>query len=140
LNNIFTKTFIILIISQFLLFSCKSEKVEVKDTEKTTEIKTETKSEKTEVKQENTNQIKLSESELKNSGLKIARAEKISLPDYLRASGEIEENENFTTHINSKLSGRASGIFKSVGDYVSKGELLATIESKDIAALQSELL
>lgn len=84
--------------------------------------------------------IELKEKDIKNIQLKTAKVQERELPEYLKTSGEIEENENFTTHVSSRLVGRVLSINKSVGEYVSKGDILAVIENKDIVGLQSEIL
>jgi cobalt-zinc-cadmium efflux system membrane fusion protein len=84
--------------------------------------------------------IELTTKDVKNLQLKIAPAQEREMPEYLKTAGEIEENENFTTHVSSRLNGRVLSINKGIGEYVSKGDTLAVIENKDIAGLQSEIL
>jgi len=150
LKQISKKFILFILVLQLGIYSCKSEEKQSEKTSneinKTENIKVTESEEKADIKnlestkEEIENIIKLNDKEFKNSGLKIVNVEKRILPDYLKASGEIEEDENFITHINSKLAGKVSATYKNVGEYVKKGEIIATIESEEIASLQSELL
>lgn len=149
------RTILIILILQLGVFSCNSEKkVEVET--KTTEVKDENgheektgeehkEGEEAEHKdehghEEKEGQIEVTKEQLKGLGLKTVTVSENPVPKYLKASGEIGENENFTTHVTSRLSGRVITINKSVGEYVKKGDVLAVVESKDIADLQSQLI
>lgn len=151
-----------MLVLQLGLFSCKSEKnVEVETKTNQTEVKDEKGHEEEHGEdhkeeehkegeeaghkdehghEEKEGQVEVTKDQLKGLDLKTITVSENSIPKYLKTSGEIEENENFTTHVNSRLSGRVTLINKSVGEYVKKGQILALVESKEIANIQSELL
>lgn len=140
-----------ILILQLGIISCNSEKkVEVET--KTTEVKDDHKegeehkeSGQAEHKdehghEEKEGQVEVTKEQLKELGLKTVTVSENTMPKFLKTSGEIQENENFTTHVTSRLAGRVTSITKSVGESVQKGDVLAVIESKDIANSQSELI
>lgn len=147
------KSVLLIFVLQLGFLSCNSEekvevetnKTEVKDihdVHKNEEVNSEEDSDHKDVHghEEKEGQIEVTKEQLKKIGIKTITVSEKSLPKFLKASGEIQENENFTTHVSLKLSGRVISINKSVGDYVKKGDALAIIESKDITNIQSELL
>ena len=81
--------------------------------------------------------IHLSKAEMKNMGLQIAQAAPGTLTIELDVPGEIRLNADRQANIVPRLSGIVKEIMKSVGDPVRKGEVMAVIESSDLADARS---
>lgn len=127
---------IFLAFSQVFIVSCdKSEKVEVTKSESKTVEKEEEHHE-----EHKEGLVEINKDNLAGLNLAVYSASKKPLATYLKTPGEIAEDESLTTHVTPKLSGKVMTINKNVGDYVSKGETLALIESQEIAKLQTDLL
>lgn len=73
-------------------------------------------------------------------GLKFADAAPGTLQLGLALPGEIALDENRVVHVVPRLTGVATTVSKNLGDKVSKGELLARIDSRELADLKSTLL
>jgi cobalt-zinc-cadmium efflux system membrane fusion protein len=68
-----------------------------------------------------------------NAGITMATAGPVSLDSKLRLTGEIGLNEERVVHIVPRLDGVVKKVFKDLGDRVKKGELLAVLESRELA-------
>ncbi|QPJ64212.1 MAG: HlyD family efflux transporter periplasmic adaptor subunit [Candidatus Nitrohelix vancouverensis] len=77
--------------------------------------------------------VELPENALKNSGITIEKAGPQTIKTNLRLTGEIELNEEKVVHIVPRLNGVVKKVFKDLGDQVKRGELLAIIESRELA-------
>ncbi len=73
----------------------------------------------------------LSDSIAARSGVITAKAEKYSIHEILKAKGKIVPSEHKIAHIIARFSGIVKEGRKHIGDAVSKGEVLATIESNE---------
>jgi membrane fusion protein, heavy metal efflux system len=71
--------------------------------------------------------------------IQIESASVQNVDDELKLSGEVSFNENKVVKIFPVSSGQVTSVKVSIGDYVHKGEVLATIKSADIAANYSDL-
>ena len=56
-----------------------------------------------------------------------------------RLTGEIGLNEEKVVHIVPRLDGVVREVFKDLGDQVKEGELLAILESRELADVKIEL-
>jgi cobalt-zinc-cadmium efflux system membrane fusion protein len=81
--------------------------------------------------------IHLSKAEMKNMGLQIVQAAPGTLTIELDVPGEIRLNADRQANIVPRLSGIVKDVMKSVGDPVRKGEVMAVIESRDLADARS---
>ncbi|MCB0731977.1 MAG: efflux RND transporter periplasmic adaptor subunit [Ignavibacteriae bacterium] len=81
-----------------------------------------------------TETISLSESELKEFGIEIKEANSGIIQRHIDVTGEIRIDPSKISHIVPRYSGIVQNVYKSVGDYVNKGELLAEIESNESLA------
>ncbi len=68
-----------------------------------------------------------------NAGIIVASAGPAKLNNKLRLTGEIGLNEERVVHIVPRLDGVVKKVFKDLGDRVKKGELLAVLESRELA-------
>ena len=77
--------------------------------------------------------VHLSKAEMNNMGITIVRAEPGTLKMQLSFPGEIRLNADRQANIVPRMSGIVKEVMKSVGDPVSKGEVMAVIESRELA-------
>ena len=82
----------------------------------------------------------LSEQAIKNAGITIVKAGPVILENTIRFTGEIGLNEERVAHVIPRLDGVARKIYKDLGDRVRKGEILAILESRELADAKSNYL
>ncbi len=82
------------------------------------------------------NQISFTSEQLKY--VKIDTVRKIPAMDEFAAVGEVSFDENNVVRVYPIVSGSVSKVNASLGDYVKKGEILATILSTDISTYQRD--
>ena len=75
----------------------------------------------------------LSDEAIKNAEIGIQTAGPAKLKNMLKLSGEIGLNEEKVVHIVPRLNGVVKKVFKDLGDQVVPGDLLAIIESRELA-------
>lgn len=83
-----------------------------------------------------TSQISFTDEQLRY--IKIDTARKIPAMDQFAAVGEVSFDENNVVRVYPIVSGSVSKVNVSLGDYVKKGEILATILSTDISTYQRD--
>lgn len=84
--------------------------------------------------------VRLSEEEQKQFGIQVAKVGPGVLTNYLELHGEVSINNDHLAHVVPRLSGIVREVRKSVGDKVHQGEVLAVIESRELADVQAEYL
>jgi len=84
--------------------------------------------------------IRLSEEDQKRFGIQVAKVGPGALANYLELPGEVSINNDRLAHVVPRLSGIVREVRKSVGDAVHQGEVLAVIESRELADVQAEYL
>ena len=82
--------------------------------------------------------IQLSESARKRAGVTIQKAGPRTLLRQLILPGEIRYNEDRLAHVVLRMGGVVTKVFKKQGDLVKRGEILAVIESREIAQMRGE--
>lgn len=85
-------------------------------------------------------QLKLSPQELSKIDLSTALVETRNLPMEITVPGQVDANAELTTPVLSLVGGRLKDVAKHLGDTVRAGELVACVESDDVAQLESDLL
>lgn len=75
--------------------------------------------------------VELTSEAIQANGIKIDQAGPINLEIKLDVMGKIVPNEELTVHISPRFPGMVKGVYKKLGDYVHKGETLATVESNE---------
>ena len=75
----------------------------------------------------------LPEEAIKNADITIQTAGPVKLKNLLHLSGEIGLNEEKVVHIVPRLDGVVKKVFKDLGDRVRVGDVLAIIESRELA-------
>ncbi|NOZ14170.1 MAG: efflux RND transporter periplasmic adaptor subunit [Acidobacteria bacterium] len=96
---------------------------------------------KSEVHHEEAEQaVHLSEKELEEFGITVAAAGPASLDVMAKLPGEITLNRDRVAHVVPRVSGIVREVRKRLGDRVRKGEIMAIIESRDLADAKSSFL
>ena len=75
----------------------------------------------------------LPEEAIANAGITFATAGPAQLNHAIRLTGEIGLNEEKVVHIVPRLDGVVKKVFRDLGDRVEKGEILAILESRELA-------
>lgn len=83
-----------------------------------------------------TNQISFTDEQLKY--IEIATVSQIPAMDEFAAVGEVSFDENNVVRVYPIVSGSVSKVNVSLGDYIKKGQILATILSTDISTYQRD--
>jgi len=76
----------------------------------------------------------------KAAGIEIETAGPVRMKTVLDLPGEIVLNKNKVAHVIPRLSGVVTEVRKNLSDKVKKGEVLAVIESRELADLKSNYL
>lgn len=77
--------------------------------------------------------VHLSEAVREEFDIALATVEAGPLAHQLRLPGEIKLNDDALAHVAPRVAGMVEGVHKSVGDTVEAGELLAVVESRELA-------
>ena len=78
--------------------------------------------------------------EAREAGIVVETAGPAEIDAAVSLSGEVALNADRTVHIVPRVSGVAARVVKNLGDRVSRGDVLAVIESGEIASLRSDYL
>jgi cobalt-zinc-cadmium efflux system membrane fusion protein len=84
--------------------------------------------------------VRLSAAELKEFGIELATAAAGSLDQYADLPGEIVLNADRLAHVVPRVPGIVREVRKSVGDAVKAGELMAVVESRELADAKAAYL
>ena len=77
--------------------------------------------------------VELTETAVKNANITIKKAEPTRIKNQINLPGEIKLNEEKLVHIVPRLDGVVKKTFKDLGDTVVPGDILAIIESRELA-------
>lgn len=84
--------------------------------------------------------IKLSEAEMLEFGIKLAKADAGKLFLYVDLPGEVRPNEDRLAHLVPRVSGVVRKVFKGLGDQVEKGEVMAILDSRELSDTKADFL
>ncbi len=84
--------------------------------------------------------VQLSDEVLKSTGIEIQEVGPRPMTTSIELPGEIVADESRVAHVVARLSGRVSRVLKTLGDRVVQGEVLAVIESRELADARSTYL
>ncbi len=84
--------------------------------------------------------IRMDDTTAQNTGVRIGTAGPAKIQSTLQLSGEIQFNQDRLAHVVPRLDGVVIKSAKNLGDRVSKGEVLAVLESQMLADRKSEHL
>jgi cobalt-zinc-cadmium efflux system membrane fusion protein len=82
--------------------------------------------------------IELTPEALERAGIKVKRAGPAQLKTLLELPGEIQFNQNRLAHVVPRVEGVVVAVYKHLGEPVEKGELIAVLESRELADLKSQ--
>jgi cobalt-zinc-cadmium efflux system membrane fusion protein len=77
---------------------------------------------------------------IQNAGLVIKKAGQGKLVTKIRLPGEVGLNEEKVVHIVPRVDGVVKKVFKDLGDQVSRGEIIAILESRELAEVKIDYL
>jgi hypothetical protein len=81
--------------------------------------------------------IQLSEAEQREFGIAVETAGPGALRTHITVPGKVALNADQQAHIVPRVSGVVQAVHKTLGDQVRAGEILATLESRELADLKS---
>jgi cobalt-zinc-cadmium efflux system membrane fusion protein len=84
--------------------------------------------------------VELSAQALANAELELASAGPGEVHVPLSLPGEVSLNQDTLAHVTPRVAGTAREVRKNVGEVVKKGEVLALLDSRDLAESQREFL
>ncbi|RPI32994.1 MAG: biotin/lipoyl-binding protein, partial [Nitrospiraceae bacterium] len=84
--------------------------------------------------------VKLHEEDLKEFGIEVKEAGQGTLTVQLELPGEIAPNADRLAHIVPRAAGVVRSVFKSEGDMVRTGDLLAVLDSRELADAKAAYL
>lgn len=84
--------------------------------------------------------VRLSVNELEEFGIELSKVAPGTLDQYIDLPGEIVLNEDRLAHVVPRVSGIAREIRKSLGDKVKTGEIIAILESRELAIAKTTYL
>ncbi|HKO90345.1 MAG TPA: efflux RND transporter periplasmic adaptor subunit, partial [Polyangiaceae bacterium] len=90
--------------------------------------------------QEREGHVSLSPQALVNAGIEVAAAGPGDVNVTLSLPGEVSLNQESLAHVTPRVAGAAREVRKQVGELVEKGDVLAIIDSRDLAEVQREFL
>jgi len=86
---------------------------------------------------EHDEQLKLLPEEMAEFGIELAKAGPGQMDIQISLPGEIKLNSDRLAHVTPRLSGVVQDVFKNVGDAVRKGEVMAVLESRELATAKA---
>jgi len=84
--------------------------------------------------------IRLTKEELGEFGIVVTKANAAELEQYVDLPGEIVLNADHVAHVVPRVTGIIRQVNKKQGDQVRKGQVMAVIESRDLADSKAEFL
>jgi cobalt-zinc-cadmium efflux system membrane fusion protein len=84
--------------------------------------------------------IQLSEADQREFGIAVETAGSGALHMHVNVPGKVALNADHQAHIVPRVSGVVQAVHKTLGDQVRAGEILATLESRELADLKSAYL
>jgi cobalt-zinc-cadmium efflux system membrane fusion protein len=82
----------------------------------------------------------ISEEEARNAGIETTRAGPAEIHQVVQLSGEIGLHEKRVAHVVPRLDAMVTRVHKDLGDVVKKGDILAILDSRDLADAKSQYL
>ncbi len=84
--------------------------------------------------------VKITPAEMKEFGVKLATAGPDKLKLHLSVTGEVISNPDRHAHVVPRVSGIVRSVSVTLGSKVRKGQILAVIDSRELALLKAEFL
>ena len=86
---------------------------------------------------EHAEQLKLSADEMAEFGIELAKSGPGQMDIQISLPGEVRLNADRLAHVTPRLSGVVQDVFKNVGDTVRKGEVMAAVDSRELATAKA---
>ena len=86
------------------------------------------------------NSVKLSEADIQTAGIELTEAQSGTIARRIVAPGSIVPHADRIAKVAVRLSGTVAELRKKIGDPVEKGEVLAILDSREVADAKSEFL
>ncbi|KHD05082.1 hypothetical protein PN36_14280 [Candidatus Thiomargarita nelsonii] len=83
---------------------------------------------------------RLNDAQMQAFGVEVSQAKSGQLQRYLTLTGEIALNQDNLVHLVPRVEGIVLKVHKKMGDRVKKGELMAVLESREVADAKAEYL
>jgi cobalt-zinc-cadmium efflux system membrane fusion protein len=83
--------------------------------------------------------VKLSPEALKNARLEVRKAGPAKIAVTLSLPGELTLNADAVAHVTPRVAGTVREVRTTLGDVVKKGDVLAILDSRDLAEMQREV-
>jgi cobalt-zinc-cadmium efflux system membrane fusion protein len=84
--------------------------------------------------------VKLSDEEMKRFGIEVGKVKAGDIALHIKVPGEIVINSDRLAHIVPRVSGIVQEVKKNLGDIVKEGEVMAIIESRELADVKAAYL
>ena len=81
--------------------------------------------------------VELSPEVVQNTGIVIETAGPVQMKTVIELPGEVNLNADKVVHVVPRLSGVVSAVYKNLGDTVNHGEVIAVLDSRELAELKS---
>jgi len=83
---------------------------------------------------------RLNDAQMQAFGVEVSQAKSGQLQRYLTLTGEIALNQDNLVHLVPRVEGIVLKVHKNLGESVKKGELMAVLESREVADAKAEYL
>ncbi len=84
--------------------------------------------------------VEMSDEEIKRFGIVVEKVQRNRLDILTQARGEISLNRDRMAHIVPRVSGIVQEVRTTLGDFVEKGEIMAILESRELADAKTDYL
>ncbi|MBW2048221.1 MAG: efflux RND transporter periplasmic adaptor subunit [Deltaproteobacteria bacterium] len=84
--------------------------------------------------------IQISKKEMTEFGVEVAEAGPVKIQTYINLPGQVALNADRLAHVVPRVSGIARQVRKVLGDHVRKGEVMAILESRELADAKAAFL
>ncbi|HHT9105725.1 MAG TPA: efflux RND transporter periplasmic adaptor subunit [Candidatus Wujingus californicus] len=81
--------------------------------------------------------VELTPEAVQNAGIVVETAGPVRMKTVLELPGEIELNADKVVHVVPRVSGVVTEVYKNLGDAVKHGEVIAVLDSREVAELKS---
>lgn len=84
--------------------------------------------------------IALTDEQIVDAGILTSKVTHGNIVQYIRASGKVSLPPQAIVHVISRVPGIVSQVFNRVGDEVNEGDILALVESKEMAEIKADYI
>ena len=81
--------------------------------------------------------VELTHEAVQSAGIVVETAGLVQMKTIIELPGEIELNADKVVHVVPRLSGVVTAVYKNPGDTVNHGEVIAVLDSRELAELKS---